>query len=117
MQYKNKKIFYSPSDLITFLESPFASFMERSFLEDKSNSKYLDPEDKILLNLKQKSQDLENEILSSLSSSGKSILKIQNQKAENMISETTEGMINGFDVIAQAYLELGGFSGIAGFFN
>ena len=41
MYYKNTEIHYSPSDLITFLESPFASHMERSLLEDKSVSKYL----------------------------------------------------------------------------
>ena len=51
MRLKNEAIFFSPSDLITFLESPFASHMERSLLEDKSKSDLLDPKDAMLNNL------------------------------------------------------------------
>ena len=72
MYYKNTEIHYSPSDLITFLESPFASHMERSLLEDKSMSKYLDPEDKMLLNLQQKGQEHEKNLFQSLFQTEKS---------------------------------------------
>ena len=45
MQFKNNKIFFSPSDLIIFMESQFASHMERSRLEDPNYSSLMDPED------------------------------------------------------------------------
>ena len=54
MRFKNEAIFFSPSDLITFLESPFASHMERLLLEDKSQSILLDPKDAMLKNLQKK---------------------------------------------------------------
>jgi len=36
MRFETKEIFFSPSDLITFLESPFSSHMDYSLLEEKS---------------------------------------------------------------------------------
>jgi len=54
MRFKNEAIFFSPSDMITFLESPFASHMERLLLEDKSQSVLLNPKDAMLMNLQKK---------------------------------------------------------------
>ena len=80
MQFKNEAIFFSPSDLITFLESPFASHMERLFLEDKSQSSLLDPKDAMLMNLQKKGYEHESAFLSSLISDGKNVLEIENEK-------------------------------------
>ena len=66
MQFKNEDIFFSPSDLITFLESPFASHMERSLLQDKDKSNLLDPKDAMLNNLQKKGYEHESAFLSSL---------------------------------------------------
>ena len=113
MRFKNKHIFFSPSDLITYLESPFASHMERLLLEDKSKSDLLDPKDEILESLQQKGYEHENEFLSSLISNGKNILEIKNN--DFMLVQTKEAMVKGYDVIAQAYLELENFGGFADF--
>jgi predicted RecB family nuclease len=113
LRFKNKHIFFSPSDLIIYLESPFASYMERSLLEDKSYSDLLDPKDESLENLQQKGYEHENEFLSSLISNGKNILEIKNN--DLMLVQTKEAMVKGYDVIAQAYLELENFGGFADF--
>ena len=115
MRIKNEAIFFSPSDLITFLESPFASYMERSLLEDKSKSDLLDPKDKMLKNLQQKGFEHESTFLSSLISDGKNVIEIKNEKTELMLSKTKEAMANGVEVIAQAYLKLDNFGGLADF--
>ncbi len=115
MQYKNEEIFFSPSDMITFLEAPFASHMERSLLEDKSKSVFLDPEDPMLVNLRQKGFEHENSFLSHLVSEGKNVLEIRNETSEQMLSKTREAMVEGVDVIAQAYLQKDNFAGIADF--
>jgi len=115
MQFKDEDIFFSPSDLITFLESPFASHMERSLLEDKSVNIHLDPKDAMLSNLQKKGYLHESEFLSSLISSGKNILEIKKEKNDLMLVKTKDAMAKGFDVIAQAYLQLENFGGFADF--
>ena len=82
MRFKNEMIFFSPSDLITFLDSPFASHMERSFLEDKSQSVLLDPKDAMLMNLQKKGYEHESAFLSSLIADGKNVLEIENEQNE-----------------------------------
>ena len=54
MQFKKNSIFFSPSDLITFMDSTFASHMERNLLEESSYSELMDPEDPLLKNLQKK---------------------------------------------------------------
>ena len=51
MQLKNNVIVFSPSDLITFMDSKFASHMERSCVEDNSYRNLIDPEDPLLKSL------------------------------------------------------------------
>ena len=115
MQYKNEKIFFSPSDLITFLDSPFASYMDRSLLEDKNKAELLDPEDPMLVNLRQRGFEHENSFLADLVSKGKNVLEIQNDTTEQMLSKTMAAMADGVEVIAQAYLQKDNFAGIADF--
>ena len=97
MRLRNEAIFFSPSDLITFLESPFASHMERSLLEDKSKSDLLDPKDAMLNNLQKKGYEHESAFLSSLVSDGKNVLEIKNDKTELMLSKTKEAMAKGVE--------------------
>ena len=115
MRFNNKEIVFSPSDLITFLESPFATHMDRYLLEDKTKSVLLDTPDEMLINLRKKGFEHENEFISSLISEGKNVIKIENEDNESMLSNTVSSMNNGVDVIAQAYLQLDNFSGIADF--
>ena len=115
MRFQNEQIFFSPSDLITFLESPFATHMERCLIGDKTKSELLDVPDELLVNLRKKGFEHENEFLSSLILEGKKVTKIENENNALMLSKTIMSMKNGIDVIAQAYLQLDNFGGVADF--
>ena len=115
MQFKNNSIFFSPSDLITFMDSTFASHMERSRLEDNSYSKLMDPQDPILKNLQNKGFEHEDAFLASLISEGKNVSIIENIEATDKLNQTRMAMQNGADVITQAYLERDNFGGVADF--
>ena len=115
MQFKNNKIFFSPSDLIIFMESQFASHMERSCLEDPNYSSLMDPEDAMLKNLQKRGFEHEDAFLFSLIASGKKVIKIDRSETREMRNRTQQAMVDGAEVIAQAYLELDNFGGIADF--
>lgn len=115
MQIIDKNILFSPSDLITFLDSQFASHMERSLLEDQSFFDLMDPRDPMLQNLQTKGYEHESTFLNSLIEEGKNVLEIKNSKYELMISQTKSAMSSGVDVIAQACLQLDNFIGITDF--
>ena len=115
MQYKNKTIFFSPSDLITFMESAFASHMERCRLEDRSQSDLMDPEDAMLKNLQKKGYAHEGAYLASLIADGMNVVEIDQAASDIMLAKTREAMAAGAEVIAQAYLKLDNFGGMADF--
>jgi len=115
MQIKNGGILFSPSDLITFMESAFASHMERSLLQDHNQSKHMDQEDKLLANLQKKGYAHEDAFLTSLISDGKNVVEITRANSDVMLEKTKKAMADGADVIAQAYLSLDNFSGMADF--
>ena len=48
MYLSSGKLIFSPSDLITFMNSEYASLMERMKLEDKSIADLMDAEDVVL---------------------------------------------------------------------
>ena len=115
MQISNGMLFFSPSDLITFMDSPFASHMERWRLNDPSISDLMDPEDQMLKTLQQKGCDHEDAFLEDLKAENKSVVFIERASTELMQARTRDAMMSGADVIAQAYLELGNFGGLADF--
>ena len=115
MQLRQNSPFFSPSDLITFMESPFASYMDRWLLEDKSVASLMDPEDEMLKALQQKGYDHEAAFLEKLRSDGKEVIFIERASPELMRKRTRKAMKSGADVIAQAYLELGNFGGLTDF--
>ena len=63
MQINNGGLFFSPTDLITFMDSPFASHMERWRLHDPSVADLMDPEDEMLKKLQQKGYEHEEAFL------------------------------------------------------
>ena len=115
MQQKKNQLFFSPSDLITFSESKFASHMERCLINDNKYSKFIDQEDPLLQKLQKKGFEHEKLFLKSLKESGKSIIEIEKTKNEISIKQTKIAMQKGVDVIAQAHLEKDKFGGIADF--
>lgn len=115
MQYRNNKLFYSPSDLITFMGSPFASYMERKKLDDQSLRNLMDDEDPMLKSLQNKGYAHEDEFLEELKNDGRSIEVINSADPEVMLDQTRVAMAAGVEVIAQAYLSLDDFGGMADF--
>lgn len=115
MQIKKSGLFFAPSDLITFMDSQFASHMERWRVHDSSISELKDPEDQMLKMLQKKGYDHEDAFLKYLKTEGKSVVLIDRATPEIMQGRTRDAMKSGADVIAQAYLELDNFGGLADF--
>ena len=115
MYEKDNFILFSPSDLITFMDSPFASHMERYRLHDTSIDKLMDPKNPLLKNLQKKGFEHEEIFLQSLISKEEKVVNIGNIDFKEKLTKTRESMHNGVSVIAQAYLELDNFGGTADF--
>ena len=115
MQLKNNVIVFSPSDLITFMDSKFASHMERSCVEDNSYRNLIDPEDPLLKSLQNKGFQHEDTFLNSLINEGKTFVIIEGNDTKDKLDQTKKAMRNGVDVISQAYLEFNDFGGVADF--
>ncbi|PCI43726.1 MAG: helicase [Alphaproteobacteria bacterium] len=113
MQLKNNAFLYSPSDLITFMESPYASAMERARLFDSELSKLIDPEDVLLVSLQKKGIAHEDKFTETLKAEGRVVLETKRATPEIMARETIRAMKEGKEVITQGYLALGQFAGIA----
>ena len=115
MQLISDYILHSPSDLITFMESPYASAMERRALFDISLSQQRDPADPILASLSQKGNEHEEAYADSLRDDGHDIFEIPRSGRETMHRLTVEAMRKGHDIIAQGYLKKHNFAGLSDF--
>ena len=113
MKFQAGEFHYSPSDLITFMESPFASWMEKARLLDSSINHLMDPEDELLKILQNKGYEHESEYLQNLKRKGYHIHKIDSSIPEQMKKATLEALKEGRDFIAQPYLSMKPFSGFA----
>ena len=114
MRKLNDQILYSPSDLIRFLESPFASWMERARLEDPK--KYEPDEDSAEKKLVQKKGFThEAAFLDKLKKEGHEVATIEGKDRKVCNESTREVMNEQVEVIFQAYLEDGCFGGFADF--
>ena len=113
MRLLSGKFLYSPSDLITFMESPFASWMEKAKILDPSFQELMDPEDEMLKLLQKKGYEHEADYLEVLKETGREIHEISSSSPEEIKAETSEAMKAGRDVITQAYLALEPFAGFA----
>ena len=115
MQILEGQLFYSPSDLITFMESPFASHMERMRLHNAKISGLMDDDDPLLKSLQKRGYAHEEEFLEDLKQQGTSVVTIERASTDIMLTNTREAMAAGAEVIAQAYLTLENFGGLADF--
>jgi hypothetical protein len=115
MQIIADSLFFAPSDLITFMESAFASHMERWRLADENVKNLMDPDDPMLVTLRRQGYAPEDAYLESLRIEGKDVVKIDDPSTDVMLSQTREAMSNGVEIIAQAYLKLDNFGGMADF--
>jgi predicted RecB family nuclease len=115
MQLISESLFFAPSDLITFMESAFASHMERWRLADENVKNLMDPDDPMLVTLRRQGYAHEDAYLELLRVEGKVVVKIEDPSTDVMLSQTREAMSNGVEIIAQAYLKLDNFGGMADF--
>jgi len=115
MQLADDGLIFSPSDLITFMESAVASHLERLRLVDPATKQFMDPEDPMLKTLQRKGYEHEDAFLNSLRTGGESVIEIKGESQEAMSARTREAMADGVDFIAQAYLHLDNFGGLADF--
>lgn len=112
----NQDFLYSPSDLVTYVESPFASIMDRLVCEGKIDKKLKNNanEDAAAQLVIQRGFNHEHQQTQKFKNEGKRVLEIDN-KAPDKQQTTLEAMQQGYEVIAQAYLVHESFAGYADF--
>ena len=111
MYEKNSELVFSPSDLITFMESEYASVMERLKLEDASIAKLMDVEDVVLASLQEKGYAHEDAFTERLKTLGQDVLETKRATPQQTFEATLSAMKSGQEVITQGYLSLGQFGG------
>lgn len=111
MYLSSGQLVFSPSDLITFMESEYASAMERLKLGDESIAELMDAEDVVLASLQQKGYAHEDAFTERLKTLGKDVLETKRATPQQTFDATLEAMKAGQEVITQGYLSLGQFGG------
>lgn len=115
MQIKDGQLLFSPSDLITFMGSRFASVMDRKRLFDQSLSEQIDPPDPMLERLRKLGYEHEDAFLEELRKEGREIFEVTALGDADALEETLLAMNRGVEVIVQARLAKGAFAGSADF--
>ncbi len=118
---ENNQIIYSPTDLTTYMSSPFASWMNRFRMEFPADAPMPDKADELSGLLSKQGLEHENNMLETLISQGLEVCTIEDKingkkvSTEDKKSLTLEAMQQGVDVIFQAVLEVDSFRGHADF--
>ena len=115
MYKKSGQLYYSPTDLTSFMESPFASWMDRFSIEHADKAPGKDPADELMSALADKGYAQEELQQSAFIQQGKTLLSIKGASTDDKYQNTLDAMAKGFDVIVQAHLQLGQFAGYADF--
>lgn len=102
---------YSPSDLVRYVQSPFASWMARKYLEDP-DSLEPDPEDEQLKLFASRGNAHERAALQAMIENGRDVCEVPG--ARNL-DATLEAIQQGREVIYQGYLAHGDFAGYTDF--
>jgi len=117
MQRTPQGLLYSPSDLIRFMESPYASWITRFNLENPDRAIAKDAESEELRILQDRGIEHESDFLKKLVQDGLDVhvIDTEHKTREALILETQEAMEHGYAVIFQAFLHDGTFQGYADF--
>ncbi|NLJ51465.1 MAG: TM0106 family RecB-like putative nuclease [Alcaligenaceae bacterium] len=113
MYYDNSRLVFSPSDVVQFVDSPFASWMERLVLVNPDQVAQADADDSFMSMLQDKGASHEKALLETFKAQGKSIAMIDEK--EDKKKATLEAIEVGVEVIFQAYLTGENFVGYADF--
>lgn len=92
MRFIDNSFVFSPSDLITYMESPFASHMERCKTMNFDVIDLMDPIDPLIKSLQDRGYAHENAFLKQLSQSNLTISKVKHGTIMDMHAQT-----NGID--------------------
>lgn len=106
---------FSPSDLITYMDSEFASAMDRKVLSDPVLADQMDAPDELMQSLATKGHAHEAAYVEHLRSSGRDITEIVGADNAARAEATIAAMKAGQEVITQGYLTDGVFAGLADF--
>ena len=114
MKKRSSKLLYSPSDLIRYLASPFASWMDRYYLENPGEiTPDEDSEDKKLI--AQTGDQHERTVLNEFKSSTANLVEVPKGEPDVAQSMTLSAIIAKAPIIYQAALECDPFAGFADF--
>ena len=103
MMKLNGKLVYSPSDLCTYLESEFASWMDRFRLEFPASGIERNGDDPLNVALQKRGLDHERRILDDLRAEGLTVAVIESTRdIEAGGRETLAALKSGADVVYQA---------------
>lgn len=112
---QNLKSFYSPSNLIRFMESPFASWMDRYALDFPLIKEQKDPQDPLSSTLQKRGFVHEAELERAFKEQGLSVVRIEGSSEEEKFANSIFMMKQGADVIVQARLQRDNFGGFSDF--
>jgi predicted RecB family nuclease len=116
MQKHGHDIVYSPTDLTTFVDSPFASWMARYALEHKDLAPATDAPDGLMTLLAERGIEHERAQLALFRAEGKRISEIPTGgRLPARVAATLDALRAGADIVYQAQLELAPFAGVADF--
>jgi len=114
MKKSSGKIIYSPSDLIRYLASPFASWMDRYYLENRELVvPDAETEDQQLV--ARTGDEHEQTVLAELEASGQPIVKIERKDFAAAIANTKSAIAGRATIVYQAALENDRFAGYSDF--
>ena len=108
---------YSPSDLIQYMSSPFASWMERLKIDHPEKLEGIPRDEDVMLGLlAQKGNEHESSYLALLIEKyGQANVAMIDRDTETASQKTKDAMVLGHEVIFQAYLERDSFKGYSDF--
>ena len=104
MRKHNGGYLYTPSDLVEFLSSPFATWMTRRFVDDPS-AVTPDADPPQLLSLREQAERHEQAFLAELRAEGRDIYAVPNSEDQDQL--TRQAMQAGHDVIFHPVLAQG----------
>ena len=113
MKKRRNQIVYSPSDLVTFLASPFASWMDRYYLENP-DAVTPDPKDEALQLIAETGNEHEADILAEMKKTVLDLVEISMQDPQ-ALEKTQAAIAARVPVIYQGKLASGVFEGYSDF--
>lgn len=113
MHKQQEQLYFSPSDLTRFMESPFASWMDRLSIERPDQTPPKDPANPLMVALAKKGYAHEDALEEEFKASGLSVITVEGTTEDDQYHNTLSAMQAGIDVIVQARLLRDPFAGFS----